>query len=289
MARPIATINGREIFSDKTVRTITNTRIDFSDGSWCDGRTGEVVNKGAGYITLGTPPSDEMSNTTTRGPQTYNSRSLEVRGVNADVDIEVHSNNNIEVTITGPENLIKGIKVFENGGCLYIEDENQGKGKDSFISKFGNFFSSGNINTTIISGSGIVINQRGNGGSETKISVKVPVGTPVSVSEIIGMTTIGDTEASINVHVISGDVNAGRVSDANLKIQGGGDISIEYLSGFLNAQVMGSGDILVKAGKVSMLSASVMGSGDIDINHVVNRPVQNVMGTGDINISKIGN
>lgn len=45
MPQLVATINGKKVYSDKNVSSVRNTKISFSDGSWCDVLTGEVVNE----------------------------------------------------------------------------------------------------------------------------------------------------------------------------------------------------------------------------------------------------
>ena len=61
----IANINGIEVHSDKTMKSIVNSKITFTDESWCDVSTKQIVNKGQGYISIGS-----LSNTdkvSTRG------------------------------------------------------------------------------------------------------------------------------------------------------------------------------------------------------------------------------
>lgn len=53
MLKLVAEINGQKVFSDKRPTSIVNTRVTFSDGSWCDVATGQVVNQGKGAINIG--------------------------------------------------------------------------------------------------------------------------------------------------------------------------------------------------------------------------------------------
>lgn len=46
-------LNGIPVYSDKSIQSIDGTRVTFSDGSWCDVATGEVVNKGSRYMGSG--------------------------------------------------------------------------------------------------------------------------------------------------------------------------------------------------------------------------------------------
>lgn len=87
MARPVATINGQDVYSDKQMIGIVNSKVTFSDGSWCDVATGEVVNKGAGYVNIGTPADSGSSEKTTYGPESFQTQVLDISNVSADVNI----------------------------------------------------------------------------------------------------------------------------------------------------------------------------------------------------------
>jgi hypothetical protein len=51
-----AQINGCHVRTTKTIASIVNTRVTFTDGSWCDVATGKQVNKGSSKIVLDPPP-----------------------------------------------------------------------------------------------------------------------------------------------------------------------------------------------------------------------------------------
>ncbi len=302
-------VNGKQIHSDKSVRSIVGTRVEFDDGSWCDVSTGQVVNKGTGYITIGAHPGDAAGPATTRGPERFNPQPLDIRNVNADVNVEIHPENSIEVTIVGPENSVKKIRVTEQCGCLLIESDEDKKGGGNTIitgGGRGNVVIGGTVRgMTIVSGSSIVIGgSGGNAESDVKITVRVPKGNPVSVASIEGNTVIGDIEADLTVNVTtSGNVQAGRVKTVNLNIQGHGDVDVAEVQGNFSAQVMGHGSVKVKAGnmpsvmanvmghgsvkikgKAQNASLTVMGHGSINVQHVENKPMTSVMGHGDINV-----
>src|SRR5687767_13622921 len=109
MSQLVATIYGRKVYSDKNVDSIINTRVTFTDGSWCDVATGQVVNKGRGEINIDSPT--ESGEKVTEGPKSFNAHNLEVRDVVADLDVQVHSANHVEVTISGPANEVKAILI----------------------------------------------------------------------------------------------------------------------------------------------------------------------------------
>jgi hypothetical protein len=166
-------------------------------------------------------------------------------------------------------------------------------------SRFGNvsIASVGYGNTVIIGGSK----------SEVAVTVKVPTGTAVTSNRVFGNVVVGDIDAAFTATVQAGDIQVGRITDANLQIQGDGNITINEVTGSVVGIVQGSGDIEIKKGSIQSLNATihgsgdisvggdvqvanltVMGSGDITVNHVVQTPMKNVMGSGKIRVRHVG-
>lgn len=304
MVRPVATINRKDIYSDKQMTGIVNTKVIFKDGSWCDVATGEVVNKGVGYINIGTPTVGGDTEKMTHGPEAFSTQILDISNIKADVEVSVIDGDQMIVTIEGPSSEVKDINVNQSSNTLAI----QGKGGNSGI-RGANVVISGSSSFSINAGNisigrGQVNIFNGGGENKTKLLVGVPKGSSVRIRGVQGKAVIGDTEGSLHASVLGGeDIRAGKVGDATLSIQGSGDINVGAVNGNLSMNVQGSGDIRVKNGSVNQLSAnvmgsgdirfggkaidanlSVMGSGDIDVKFVNNKPITNVMGHGDISV-----
>jgi hypothetical protein len=310
----VANINGVEVHSDKQVRSIVNSRVEFSDGSWCDTSTGQVSNNGRGYINLGGSGDSPSGEQTTKGPEKFSAKALDIQGVSADADVQVHSGSDIEVTISGSAGEVDAITSVIRGDTLFIESKSsrRGGGGTTIVSGFGGTVIGGGGVSVISSfghrGSSSVIIGGSGGGSSTKLTVKIPVGTAVKVSGVNGNTTIGDIEAPLIAHVQGhNDVNAGRVTSAQLHAQGSGGIRVTSANGDVAANVQGSGDIDVEGGSMSNLTANVMGSGDvtvrgtadmaslsvmgsgvIDVEHVRSEPTKSQMGSGRIRVRRVG-
>jgi hypothetical protein len=300
----VANINGVNVYSDKAMTGINNTEVTFSDGSWADVATGEVVNNGTGYINIGAPASAGISKKTTYGPERFTAQTLDIININADVEVSVIDGDQMTVTIEGPESEINNIGVNQSGSTLAI----QGKGSQSGV-RGTNVVINGSSSISIGGGSisigsgGVNISTGGNENA-TKLFVGVPKSSAVRVVGVQGKAVIGDTEGPLHASVLgSEDIRAGKVGDATLSVQGSGDINVSAVNGNLSMNVQGSGDIRVKNGSVNQLSVnvmgsgdarfdgeatnanlSVMGSGDVDVESVKNKPFTNVKGGGDINV-----
>ncbi len=310
MSQLVAKINGREVYSDKEVDSIDKTRVKFKDGSWCDVDTGQIVNKGPGYISIGSP-EESVSEKVTEGPMIYSARNLEVRGVLADLDVRVHQEPNVKVTIVGPASEVKTIRVNHQGDTVIIEgegDEVTGggvtiiSGRGSSVTRVGRIRGGSVLigrGTIIRRGGGSIIAEgivggqnvviTGNGENQTKITVEVPKGAAVNLSGVSGNSVIGDTDGTLQVNASDGSVNAGRVANATLSVQGSSDINVREVNGVLTISIMGSGDVRVDGGKVNALIINVMGSGDASFNGQAETATLTVMGSGNIQVANVKN
>lgn len=295
-------VNGKKVYSDKNTKSIVGTRINFTDGSWCDVETGEVVNNGPGSISIGAPAGKSNKKETVE--KSFKANTLKLTELCADVDIQVGSVSQLIVKMEGPASVLKDIDISESGNILCIKGKGGKSSGGISIQSGGNSISigrsvsqsicvsSGNItigNNRIMSGNSISI-----GGSEaeneTKITVSVPRGTQIDVSGISGKVDIGDIEGSLQASVRGGSyISAGRMKDTVLSLQGGGDIRVQEVNGSLTAQIAGSGHIRIKQGNVTTLTATVTGSGDIKFGGKAENAILTVTGSGDIQVASVKN
>lgn len=268
-------INGIKVFSDKEVSCVSNTRVDFADGSWCDVSTGRVVNIGSGYINIGSKkrfPTEEMvvDKETIEGPKVYPVRNLKISEIFAKVEVQVHQADNVEITIIGSADEVKNINVNQQDNTLVVKGKNKGDTKRRGISIVsqnsninisrltvigdGNFVCNGNVSITSCGQS-----ER----DQMKIIVKVPKGASVNLSEISGNLLVGDTEGFLSVSTSGNNkVSVGRVASATLTTEGSSTIDVlDVRPNILIIKAEGSGKIQVNDGKVEKLNIEVCGSG----------------------------
>lgn len=322
MTNPIANINGVNVYSDKRVASIVNTRVTFSDGSYADVSTGEVVNKGPGYINIGSLPGVSEKSERKTIQRSFDARNLNMLNLSANAKIEPHDGNAIEVEVTAPESQIDDISITQNGDTVVIENKNhsQGSGGMTVISsgggsrvmtrigniRGGNVVVGGRgvsiVGGNIISGNNIVIG--GNGEPETIVSVKVPKGSNLDISNVEGEVIIGDTLGNLRTRVsTSSVVRAGKVKKLNAGASSSGEVTVERVNGNASLRASSSGSITVNGGNIEELEASASSSGSIHVratvqqaeleasssgqvfaNHVVNKPRTHSSSSGRVRV-----
>lgn len=293
----IATVNGVRVYSDKHAVNFRGSRIEFTDGSWCDVDTKKIVNRGPGEISFDEPSSGSAGKIT-KGPDHFHAESLDLRDLTADVSVEPHDGNDMEVTITGPENEVKAIRTNVRGQTLVIEGSaGSGQGGISginIVSRGGRSVIGGNVviggvfTGSSFGGRSSIIISGDAGESLTKVTVKVPKGTSIVTSGLVGDARIGNIEGQLTAHVTaSGDLVAGRMTNTILHVQGSGDIRVAEINGGADIFVQGSGDVNIDGGSISMLNVSVQGSGDVSVDAVAQAASLSVQGSGDIRVKRV--
>ncbi len=297
MSRLVATVNGQSVISDKVLVSIVGSVVTFIDGSWCNVDTGEVVNNGYGVISIGKPAG--QTGKITVGPTRYNTRALEVRGVQADLVIIVHDVPFCEFTMTGPQGQLEAIEVNERGGILVIEGESSGGSGVTIISGGGSSIRAGRISTrSMIIGDGGVSFQGGNitigGGSsgqnEVKITVKVPKGTAVDLTDVDGRINIGDTEGALRLSMGGvSNICVGRIGKLRARLSGSSNMEIRHVIGDVNIDVSGSGSIIIHGGLASQLDINLSGMGTVRFDGSAQDADLSVSGMGRIDVAWVTN
>lgn len=86
----------------------------------------------------------------------------------------------------------------------------------------------------------------------------------------------------------SGNLKAKKVGRAEIGISGAGDMDLEEITGELDAQISGAGDITIRSGRVDLFKARVSGAGDINAKGVTARTADlNCRGAGDIVLGRV--
>jgi len=117
------------------------------------------------------------------------------------------------------------------------------------------------------------------------IKVTVPKGTDVRIEDLVGDATIGDTYGPVHLETSAGDATVGRVTKANVALDGSGKIAIADVAGDLRLEIAGSGR--VTAGHAGSVRAEIAGSGDTQIGVISGATNIEIAGSGDFTAAKI--
>ena len=298
--RPIATINKVPVYSDKRMTGINNTRVNFSDGSYADVSTMEVMNKGEGFITLKSPPGESASGKSVTKTETLKASRLSIADVDASLDIQP-GGTEIVITLTGPKSGVDDITIKQQGDEVILKGSGDGGNNIRMAGGslvIGNISVGGSFRSNHVS-----INVSGNE-PETKITITVPIGTMTDVSGVVGKTTIGDILSWLTlVQSGQGKAEVGRITHGDLVASGQSEIRVKEISTRIIAQVSGQSEVHVESGKIVTLNATASGQSkfhfngeatdatltasgqsDIEVAHVTNRPVRSRSGQAEITV-----
>lgn len=293
-------INGRQVFTDKEIREINNSRVFFVDGSWCDTATNEIHNHGKGYITLDQPPQSGGLEEVTIGPLSFQAGKVEMIDLStAKISVQPYDGTEIMVTITGPKRSAEAIKTSAADGVLVIEGPSGGVNTSGNIS-----ISGGNITMRGIRASSVVIGSNirssningtrvdlsGSGGEEVAVKLEVPKGTKISLTGDFVEAIIGDTEGDLFLSNSGvGTAHAGAVKSASLRLSGVGSILVDRVVGTLSVRVSGVGKVRVTDGKVTNLTVEVSGVGGASIGVTADEATLELSGMGNIYVKHVNN
>jgi len=201
--------------------------------------------------------------------QSFNTRTLELDHVLGNATIRVTDGGPMTVQISGPRFLVDPMRVDAEGNRLVVEGPRHASHGFS-VWDWTKWFDYSDVTDEH---------------SRARITISVPRGSDVNINKQIGDITMGDLDGHLYVEAINSDLKSGRVTDAKIKIVGGGDTSITAVSGNLSIDVAGSGD--VKVGNVGSADIEVAGSGDTDLGDVGGGLKASIAGSGDVSVGRV--
>ncbi len=200
--------------------------------------------------------------------------------------VEIGDSAEIRGVLEAPDDRIDDFEISEDGGTLTIIGPRI----------------SGNRSTTVVGNTTVVVTGGGRaevtigGVNATVVStdedpvmlrLTVPAGTDVALTRFAGDASVGDTEAALTVQLLSGTVDAGKVTDAHLAINGSGGIRVDESSGALVMTVNGSGTVDVAGGVVSDLNGRISGSGALRFDGRAETADVSINGAGSVEIAHV--
>jgi Putative auto-transporter adhesin, head GIN domain len=126
------------------------------------------------------------------------------------------------------------------------------------------------------------------GGADAEAVVTVPTGAAITLRDVTGQVTIGDTDGLLTLMLGDGcEVRAGRVADADVRIDGDSRVAIGQVGGgTLDVEVTGGGRVQA-GGEVQRLASAVHGAGDVQLRGCADEACLTVEGSGHIGVTRV--
>lgn len=249
----------------------------------------------------------------------FRASNLSLSDLMADITIKPSNSDKIEVELTATQSTIDNIEFNCRGDDVSISAKSS---RSTYSCKGVNIFSGSTISGSFVGGDMVVIqngnivshggdihiSDNGNSESRAQLVIKVPCGNKISVDGVIGNVNIGKLSCDLEADISgSGMIQAEAVGDLNAEMSGSGNILVGYISGDADCEISGSGKIEISSGCINKLRADVSGCGDVKImataktaklsvsgvgnihvKHVLNRPKESRRGMGNIRVDSVG-
>ncbi|MDF1496989.1 MAG: DUF2807 domain-containing protein [Patescibacteria group bacterium] len=298
-------VNGVTVKTDLVVASISDSRVRFTDGSWCDVNTGMVICKGKGYIHITTSPKDlpgacivDRVVFDSNKIQAPGIKAVEIQNVSAVLEVRPTHEDRVTVTVTGAGSAYQDIEVAQDGATLYIKDKGgtgvhieqmvvSGRGAVGIHlgDSFNVSISESSVSSVQIGGSTSASKKR-----FLRITIHVPIGTRLAIHEVDGNITIGDTYGEVRLSTAgTNHTTIGRIGDLELVKSGVGDVFVESVQGNCTIKNKGVGSVTVRDGEVAMLHAKVSGTGPIQYKGTATNAKLIIKGVGGIEVTHVTN
>jgi hypothetical protein len=132
-------------------------------------------------------------------------------------------------------------------------------------------------------------------GAVTRAKVRVAGSIDVTVGDVqteldcevrgSGEIKTGSTAKARFVIAGSGDIVTGPVNGGlDLKVSGSGEADVASVSGPVNIDLAGSGDVVIRGGRADPFAVSIRGSGNVDFKGEAVNPTISIRGSGDVEV-----
>ncbi|MFO1352751.1 MAG: DUF2807 domain-containing protein [Gammaproteobacteria bacterium] len=211
---------------------------------------------------------------------------LNFKSFSGDLRIEVGDVDQVHLKLSGSPEQVESVRAALTGGALVVSG---GKTTATVITANAN-------HVTVVATPGataqvVIGNQKIEAGSQAqsplRAQLQIPRGIPLNAERYVGDAVIGDLAAAIQVKLAAGQMKFGKVTDAQLAVEGSGDIEIERVAGNLAIDVEGGGDVRVKDGAIKRLTVDVKGSGDVSVGGRAEQARLSLVGAGDIEVAEV--
>ena len=208
-----------------------------------------------------------------------------------DQDPERLSRHVIQIKLSGERDLVKGMMPRPTDFGVEFQKESEAEQKNRLRQFFGNLFSKGYG----MYGSHLPLN----------LEITVPKGVALNLQEITGNLVVGDMEAELVTKLLGGSLQAGRLTGANLTLNGASKAYLPLVEGAVDLMGFGESRAVIDGnisqmrvvlensaraevrGPVDTLAAEVNETALLEIRNTVNKAQCDVRGNAYLRIDKV--
>lgn len=198
--------------------------------------------------------------------KSFSARALKVDDLVGTLVVNVSNGGPITVNVSGTKERVKQVEVHGLGSSVHIEGQNTESVWD--WSQWFNFSGYGRSKP-----------------DQLVVKVSVPRGSAISVDDMVGKATIGDTMGPLKFEASATQSKIGKVSTAKISLAGTGRIDLAGVAGTLDLDIAGSGKVNV--GPTQMVKADIAGAGDTALGPIAGGLSVDIAGSGDISAPRV--
>jgi hypothetical protein len=237
--------------------------------------------------------------------QTYSGDSLRIRYTAANVIITPEDRTDFAIEIANPAGRAPMPEISSDGGRITIDGQLRGRIErcddgGASLKDYGDLSAEDLPTITIRAPRHLDVDRGGAG------SLQIGASEALSLDfSSCGTASLGDVAGELDVDLAgsgqvtagaarsltadvagSGELVVGAVAEgADVDIAGSGTVRIASVTGSLNSDGAGSGNLVVEAGNVTDANIDLAGSGDVDIAATVQRLEVSIVGSGDVDVA----
>jgi hypothetical protein len=121
----------------------------------------------------------------------------------------------------------------------------------------------------------------------TELLVRVPRGTPLELSGLVGQVSVDDVDGWVGLELRSGRARIDRVKGGTLALAGSGRIEVASATGNLTLTVHGAGNLEIARAELDDLDVTVAGAGQVTVAGVAERASVWVSGVSQVSIDEV--
>lgn len=222
---------------------------------------------GAAVAALLIVPAAADTNWTTLPQKSFNTASVKIEDLVGTLIVTVKNSGPMTVDISGAKDRVGDVNVSADGNKLVVEGSTENESVWDWHMWFDFSVHDHNKPTNLT------------------VKIAVPKGSDVSVEDLIGDATIGDTQGPLHFEATATKARIGKVSSANISMEGSGRVDVAQVTGPLDLDIAGSGKVTV--GPTASAHADIAGAGDATLGAIAGGLDLDIAGSGDISAASV--